>query len=192
MELNNIEHHDHATVSMKVILLVFAIVVVAALGWLVWQQNSNPVSSGGDTVKTTATKTTTTTKTADANAVACGDKAYAFDLTFGKLWTGYKIKEVKPTDAIVTCYITLPTTSTDPVWTAAAIDHDAKYASLMAISVYTPAQFTAASADANAPTKLDSNANYVWAWSQAQAIPTDLDAAYKDDKNLVATFKISQ
>lgn len=192
MELNNIEHHDHATVSMKVVLLVFAIVVVAALGWLVYQQNANPVSSGGDSVKTTTTKTTTTTTT-DANAVACGTKAYAFDLTFGDLWKGHKIKEAKLSDSIITCYVEMPTVSTDSFYQTAATDHDKGYVSVFAIGVYTPAQWTVATSEGPAPTKLGSNSNYVWGYSQANGVmPSDVDAAYKDINNVALTFKISQ
>jgi hypothetical protein len=191
MELNAIhEGHDEASVSLKAVLLVFAVVIVGTLGYLVWQQNgaADTTNYAAPSVKN---KTTTTQTTVADNAVACGDKAYAFELTFGTMWSGHKIKEVKPTDAIITCYIEMPTASTDAVWTAAATDHDAKYASLFAVSVYTPAQFTTASGDANAPTKLGSNTSYVWAYNQAQAIPTDLDAPYKDVKNIVTTFKIT-
>lgn len=193
MELNEpFEGHEHATVSMKVVLLMFAIVVIGALSYFVWAQNTAVDSTDYSTPKVTTKTTQKTETTAAAKAVACGDtKLYGFSLTFGNLWTGHKIKEVHPTDAIITCYFELLTSSTDDVWATATADHDAKYASLFAVSVYTPTQFTASQAEANKPTKLGANANYVWAWSPAQAYPTDLAAAGADAKNVVATFAIA-
>jgi len=193
MELNQPIHNEgeHASISLKIVLLIFAVVLVAALGYLVWQQNhaADTTDNSAPSVKKTAT--TTKTDTTAATAVACGNQAYAFSLTFGNLWTGYKIKEVTSSDAIITCYFELPTTSSDAVWTTAAIDHDAKYASLFAVSVYTPTQWTAAQAEANKPTKLGENTNYVWGWSPAQAYPDNFATASADVKNVVATFAIA-
>jgi hypothetical protein len=108
-----------------------------------------------------------------------------------------KVKQVLQADmdpqpgyAIVTCYFNLPTTSTEFVWTNASVTNFANHASLFAISVYTPAQWTASQEEANKPTKLGENASYVWGWSQAQARPTDLANAYSDAHNVVATFSI--
>ncbi|MCR4278094.1 MAG: hypothetical protein NUV80_05095 [Candidatus Berkelbacteria bacterium] len=64
MELNNDIHteHEHATTSLKVLLLVFAVVLVSALAYLVWAQNTAP-----DTTDDSAavTKKTTVDPTAD-------------------------------------------------------------------------------------------------------------------------------
>ncbi len=192
MQLNEIHNPEteHASVSLKVILLIFAVILVGVLGYLVWDYQATPDTTDYSTPKLNTTSETETS-VANANLVACGDKAYAFELTFGNDWNGYKIKQVTPDYAIITCYFTMPTTDTDTVWTVAATDHDAKYASVFAVSVYTPAQWTASQAEANMPTELGHNASYYWGWSQAQAIPTDLDAAYADAKNVVATFKIA-
>ncbi len=47
MELNDIHsEHEHATTSLKVVLLVFAIVLVGALAYLVWAQNTAPDTTG--------------------------------------------------------------------------------------------------------------------------------------------------
>lgn len=191
-----IENHEHASVSLKVVLLVFAIVLAGALGYLVYQQRTAVDStdySARSVKDVVPTAKTEETEVASANLVACGDKVYGFELTFGAKWTGYKIKEVKPDYAIVTCYINMPTSSTDEVWTTESVTNFAKYASIFAVSVYTPAQWLTAETEPNKPTKLGENANYVWGWSQAQALPEDLQASKISDdiKNVVATFKIA-
>jgi hypothetical protein len=135
-EPNDFSHH--ASVSLKVVLLIFALVLIGALGYLVWAQNSAP-----DTTDYSSPVVKKTSAPADENAVACGDKAYAFSLTFDAKWQGYKIKEVKPDYALVTCYINMPTTDTDPVWTTESVTNFPKYASVFAVSVYTPSQWAA-------------------------------------------------
>lgn len=60
MELNEIHtEHEHATTSLKVVLLVFAIVLVGALSYLVWASNSAPDTT--DNSAATTKKTTTNT-----------------------------------------------------------------------------------------------------------------------------------
>ncbi|MEX2012171.1 MAG: hypothetical protein WD970_00200 [Patescibacteria group bacterium] len=189
MQLNEIhDPHEHASVSLKVILLVFAVILVGVLGYLVWDYQNTPDTTDYSLPKLTTTKTESAET---ATAVNCGDEAYGFELTFSDDWDGYKIKEVAPDYALVTCYFTMPTTTADPIWVAAGSDHDAAYASVFAVSVYTPAQWTLSQEEANKPAELGHNANYYWGWSQAQAIPTDLEAVYADAKNLVATFSIA-
>ncbi len=189
----------HVSHTMKVLMLIFAVLLTATLGYFIWAFYSSPDQTDYSNVlkkkvtpKTTTTTTTTETKAVSTDtAIACGDtKLYGFSLTFGNLWTGYKIKEVKPDYSVVTCYFELPTISTDATWAIATTDHDAKYASLFAVSVYTPAQWTTSQVEANKPTELGHNANYYWAWSPAQAYPEDLKDAGADAKNVVTTFKI--
>jgi len=60
MQLNEIHNpHEHASVGLKVMLLVFAIILVGVLGYLVWQQSpeptSDPSSSSVPTFKTIKT-----------------------------------------------------------------------------------------------------------------------------------------
>lgn len=190
MELNEVHtEHEHASTSLKVVLLIFVITLVAALGYLVWAFMSDP-----DTTDYSAANVKKQAGQSEAKAVACGDEdKYGFELTFGAMWTGYKIKEVTPTYALVTCYFTMPTTSTDTVWTTAAIDHAASYASVFAVSVYTPAQWTASQEEANKPTELGHNTSYYWGWAPAQALPDDLQTKKiaDDVAVVVATFKIA-
>jgi len=61
MEINQTPYdHEHASVSLKVILLVFAVVLIGALGYLVWAQNTAPDATDNSTtvVKTAAVDTT--------------------------------------------------------------------------------------------------------------------------------------
>lgn len=72
MELDEVPTgHERATFSLKVLLLVFAVVLVGALGYMVWAQNTTldtTDNSAAVTKKTMSTttpaKTTTTTRTA--------------------------------------------------------------------------------------------------------------------------------
>jgi hypothetical protein len=188
MELNEpFEGHEHATTSLKVVLLVFALVLVGALAYLI-QATYSQTEETAEVAPSVKDKTEAVTD----NTVECGDKAYTYELTLSDDWKGYKVKEVTPTYALVTCYFEMPTTSAETTWTAASTDHSAGYASIFAVSVYTPAQWTAAQEETNKPTKLGETAEYVWGYSPAQALPDDLQASKIADevKNVVATFKI--
>lgn len=181
-------HHEHASVSLKVLLLIFSVLLIIALGSFVYLQN-NAV----DTTDYSTTKPVPKVKQVETEdkAIACGDtKLYGFSLTFGDKWSGYKVKEVKPDYAIVTCYFEMPTASTDSVWTEASIDHDANYASIFAVSVYTPAQWQTALTEPNASAELGHNDSYYWGYAPAQSLPEDLAATNIDDdiSNVVATF----
>ncbi|GEM_PF-2217417 len=199
MESNNEPTRGHVSSSLKNVLFVVGLVLIGVLGYLVWMQSTvtdvtdyslPPVKKH---VSEPADKVVGVPATPEVAAVTCGDKAYAFSLTFGNKWNGYKVKEYKPgAEAIVYCYFEMPTTSQEEVWTTASTDHDKGYASIFAVGVYTPAQWTTAKTEPNASKELGSNANYVWAYSPAQAYPDDLQASKiaDDVKNVVATFKI--
>jgi len=67
MELNEIHtDHEEATTSLKVVLLVFAVVLVGALSYLVWAQNTAPDTA--DNTSAPVTKKTETTTTKDETA----------------------------------------------------------------------------------------------------------------------------
>jgi len=75
MQLNEIHtDHEQATTSLKVVLLVFAVVLVGALSYLVWAQNTAPDTADNSAAvvkKTTTTKETTTpTKTTTSDPTA--------------------------------------------------------------------------------------------------------------------------
>ncbi len=186
----------HVSPGLKFVLFLFAVVVVGALGYFTWMVNGETTDTEENAPKVKdKTEETSGGAALGAPIIACGNKAYGYQLALGAKWADVKIKEYKPTDnsAIIHCYFGLPTTSTDGVWTTVAQDHEAGYASIFAVSVYTPAQWTVAKTEPNASTELDSNASYVWAWGSAQALPEDLQASKiaDDVKNVVATFQIA-
>ncbi|MCR4278093.1 MAG: hypothetical protein NUV80_05090 [Candidatus Berkelbacteria bacterium] len=75
MELNEIHsEHEHATTSLKVLLLVFAIVLVGALAYLVWASNTAPDTTDNSTV---VTKKTTADETADWKTFKAGSEISA-------------------------------------------------------------------------------------------------------------------
>ncbi len=193
MQLNEIHNPEteHAAVSLKVILLIFAIILVGVLSYLVWDYQTAPDTTDYSVPKLT-NSSSEAAETASATTVDCGDDAYAFDLTFGDKWTGYKVKTVTPTYALSTCYVTMPTATSDTNWTVAGEDHDAGYASVFAVSVYTIAQWTAALAEANPPAQLAFDGTYYWGWAPAQALPQDLqDSKISGEvQALVATFAL--
>jgi hypothetical protein len=196
MQLNEIHNpSEHASTSLKVILLVFALVLVGTLGYLVWDANNSTPAVAPEPAQVAKKKAL---EEAAKTPLACGDTTkYGFTMSFSDKWDGYKIKQVlqkdmepQPGYALVTCYFQMPTTSTDEAWTKAGTDHDPNYASLFAVSVYTPEQWQAAQEEPNRPTKLGETSDYIWGLSQAQSIPDDLAELYKDVKNVASTFSI--
>ncbi len=203
MQLNEVHNeHEHAPSSTKIALLVFAVILVSALGYLVWANNKQTVSddSAVAVIKKTPTATATTTSaltptptTATSTDIVYTNTDYGFTMTLTSKWKGYKIKTVKPTDgtAVAYLYINVPTTSTDATWIQDSSTNFAYYASVMAISVYTTAEWDTMQASGGpTDTKLAQNSQYVFGYSQAQSIPTDLTAAYKEVATVAATFKL--
>lgn len=70
MELSEVHtEHEHATTSLKVVLLIFAIVLIGALAYLVWATNTTPeTTDNSDVVKTTTTIDTSNWKVYSSSA----------------------------------------------------------------------------------------------------------------------------
>lgn len=184
-----------ASGSTKALLLVFCLALITTLGYFVFNQDKYLVTSEEYVTAKSVSKAKVAEQAGatDSKTVACGEEDQQFSLTFGDSWASYKVKELKSNDAVITCYFNLPTDSDETVWTTASTTNFANYASVFAVSVYTPAQFTAASAETNAPAKIYSNNTYVWAWAPAQALPQDLqDAKVSSEvKAIIATFQLA-
>lgn len=195
MELNQVHsEHEQASTSMKVVLLIFALVLVAVLGYLVWQQQTVTYDNG-EVIWHVKKTTATTATTASATCPNYTNSTYGFTLTFTSSWTGCKFKTATVAGATATYYVEMPTTSTDTAWTTVATDHDAGYASLFALSVYTNAQWTAATAQATEiPTEVGVAGSYTIGYLPAQSYPTDLQTAGLASQvaSIVATFKTTQ
>src|SRR3989344_887189 len=85
MEINNTRtNHEHATTSLKVILLIFAIVLIGALAYMVWVQNMSPDIADGSTT----TAKTATSPIAGWKTYTNTDPSYSFsypdDVVFAK------------------------------------------------------------------------------------------------------------
>jgi len=71
MQLNEVHNdHEHASVSLKVILLVFAVILVGALGYFVWDFQNTPDTTDYSTPKITKTETTSEETTEDVDETA--------------------------------------------------------------------------------------------------------------------------
>lgn len=107
MELNEIySDHEQATVGTKVLLTIFAVVVVLALGYMVWNQNSSPDTnedSGVMIKKTVVDKSTWKTLT---------NTALNLSIMYPNTWT---LSAPAGTD---------PTKSTAPAWAAPCVYND--------------------------------------------------------------------
>jgi len=189
MELNQVHNeHEHASTSLKVVLLLFAIVLVGVLAYLVWQQQTVTYDNGEVTLH--LKKSTSTTATATCPNYT--NSTYKFSLTFTSSWTGCKFKKVAIDGTTALYYVEMPTTSTDPVWTVAASTHDAGYASLFALGVYTTNQWTDAIAQpAEIPAKAGTAGTFTIGYQPAQAYPEDLQTAGLASQvaAIMATFK---
>lgn len=139
---------------------------------------------------TTSTGTATTTTTPTVDPYLYTNSTYGFTLTFNSKWQGYGIKPATNTGSTATYYMCLPTSDSD--YTNASITSLAGTASLFAVSVYTQAQWTAATAEEGPqPSKIGDSGNWVVAYSPAQAYPSTavFTAAASDVHNIMATFK---
>jgi len=126
------------------------------------------------------------TYTSAENPLNYKNTQYGFQITFPKTWAGYKFFE-KNIDGAIVFYLGLPTSQAG--WTSTGVD--AGYSSLFAIDVYTKAQWATVSAEEGPkPVKLGEKGDYVFAWSQAQATPKDLEKRFSEIKSVIDTFKI--
>lgn len=114
------------------------------------------------------------------------NEKYGFSLTFDGGWEGYEFFE-ETIQGIPVFYLGLPTTQTGYLDGSV----DSGYASLFAISVYTPSKWNEVkNSEGPKPTLLKETDKYVFVWSSAQARPDDLKTQFDDIKNIIATFKV--
>jgi len=102
MQLNEIHaNNEHASTSLKTILLVFAIVLVGTLGYLVWDANNSPAPSNTDnsTAATDSKKSdSTTTEEKDGQKTYTHTK-YNFSVTYDPI-TLTQVEELKNTENV--------------------------------------------------------------------------------------------
>lgn len=145
-----------------------------------------------DTEKTILTtfKFTTPAATPVSADITCTNDTYGFTYVRPASWGACKVKEAKLTGITDTFYVEIATK--DANFAAGDQVQDAGYYSPFAISVYTPAQWAEVEASEGPhDTKITSNNDYVFAWSQANGIPaTDFGTKTDDIKTIIASFKL--
>ena len=195
MELNETHtEHEQATTSLKVVLLVFAIVLVGALAYLVWAQNTAPdtpdnsaaVIKKTPTTPSTTSTTPSTTKTDSTDSwKTYTNSDYGFTLTFGDLWKGYKVKATTIDSAsTITYHFTIPYPGIE-----ASEINDKGYYSILVVSIFTKDEYNKVE---NKGLLLGSNDKYVFAYTTQQDASLERLVTLTDDaKNVVATFKLT-
>ena len=196
MQLNEVHtEHEHATTSLKVVLLVFAIVLVGALSYLVWAQNTAPDTTDNSAAvikKTTATTPSTastvpsTTKTDTTDSwKTYSNSDYGFTLTFGDLWKGYRVKAIAIDSAnTMTYHFTMPYSGI----IEASETNDVGYYSIFFINVFTKDEYNKTERKG---LLLGSNKSYVFTYGGPQESVEALKALQADFTNVVSTFKLT-
>lgn len=147
----------------------------------------SPTTTATTTPSTSPSATTTTSPT-PATSVVYTNTKYGFQLTFPSTWAEYKVGEKnQPTYGYI-YYFGLPyvesTYLQDP-------DMPAGSASLFALTVFTKAQWAQVQADGGPfPTVVSETDQYVFAWGQGQAYPTELATFRADMNGIIASFKL--
>lgn len=127
--------------------------------------------------------------TSETDPLVYKNTTYGFQLTFPSTWA-YKFFPTKAESGVTAgYYVAIPTSDTTIDESASGVDKG--YASLFAISIYTPAQWdTASKSGAPIPTLAVQNANFVVAYSMPNGIaPSDLAARVAEAKSVIATIK---
>lgn len=151
------------------------------------------LETSGDWYKTTFdSKTGWLAKlyTQETDPLVYKNSTYGFQITFPSTWA-YKLFPSKFGSSGITAgyYVAVPTADTKVDESSSGVDKG--YASLFAISIYTPAQWdTAKGAGGPMPTLAVQNASYVIAYSLPNGITSsDLTAKVVEAKSVVATIK---
>ena len=145
-----------------------------------------------DLKKVSTTATTSTTAATEPAGLTYTNKTYNFTITFDKKWAEWKIKYAKNDGITASYYVEVPTT--DAQYKTEAGSHDAGYASMFAIGVWTKAEWAQTLQDPmQGETKLAENDKYVFSWSHAQACPDDVMAKgiWEDIDTVIKTFKLN-
>jgi hypothetical protein len=197
-EQKNKFNWKRALVTTAFVILTAA--VVGGVTWYLMDQNEKDVKASNDKSTQEMQKTITNLKNEitslnkDKETTTATDwkvyknTQYGFQLTFPESWKGYKFYAQSIDGTTQTWYVELPTT--DANYVKAESTHEAGYYSLFAISAYTQDQWAALQGEEGPkPTQIGTSGNYVFAYSPAQAGPSDISSKTADVKTIIATFK---
>lgn len=195
MQLNEIhDQSEHASISLKTILLVFAIALIGVLGYLVYQQNMEVDTTDYSTPTTTKSKYKTDTKTEEKTITTdptAGWKTYTntkygFALKLPENWGDYKSDERTLSNGAISVGFDFPYTSGE---------EKTYYQDALQIVIY-PLNIweTFTNTDGSKPTEIGKSSIYVFTYAIGQDLGGDseLEAAGKDIQNIVKTFKLIQ
>ena len=183
MELNGIENHEHASTSLKALLLVFALVLVGVLGYLVWQQNTAPEEVDNSTQSTASVLTYTNT-------------THGYTMKLNSTWTGYKTSTWSDPDqpTIKNVEFFVPCAASDNCTSDGTTRTIAGYTTVMVVGAYPTKIWNAFPNDEGpTPTRLAANDTYVFGYSHAQAFPVSWETKAVNLKidTVAATFKLT-
>jgi hypothetical protein len=150
-----------------------------------------PLEKSGDWIKVTYNGKTgwcMAAYTGSENPLIYKNTDYGFQITFPEAWMTYKLIPTKAETGVTAgYYVALATTDT----TYTDSSGEKGYDSLFAISIYTKAQWTTASAEEGPkPTLAVQNDKYVIAYSLPNGIPAkDMTERAKEAKSVITTLK---
>lgn len=187
------------------LLLLFLILVLIAL-WLITRDKGNknvvlnatntPIAktSSTPTPKPSATPAKTPTPVPTPTPVVADytDATYGFSFDYPDAWGNCKLKEATVTGSEKTYYINCPTN--DQSFAAGDSLQFPGYFSPLALSVYTPAQWTAnQKEEVERSALITQNNSYVFGWNQSNGqLPSDwTNAQWNDHQKLLDTFKLN-
>ena len=179
--------HEHASVSLKVLLLIFGVLLAVTLGYMVWDQNtaSDATDNSAPKVKEEATTETTTTADETADWKTYTNSDYGFTLTFGELWKGYKVKSSTIDSAsTITYHFTMPYSGYE-----ASEINDKGYYPVLSVNIFTKDEYNKVE---NKGLLLGSNNSYVFTYGGAQDNVKALEALQADVANVASTFKLTK
>jgi hypothetical protein len=182
--------------------VILVIILIALATFVVWKKYLKPISIKRNTLISTQTPLTNkadsnlnatnlnndSADTTSTNQVASNNTytntKYGYSLVLNPLWKGYTVTEDSGTGFVDSFNFQLPTT--DKSWPQAV-------ASQFVVTIFTPDQWqTIQSQTGPKPTLITQNAQYVFAYSSAQAEPSDLLGRLSEVADIISTFKLSQ
>jgi len=167
-------------VISKWLLVLLIIVVVLAAGFFSWYFLMGP---GKKTTTTTTPTTTPTTTAADWKVVK--NTKYGYQITLTDVWKGYRWEEVPgPSGMTGTISYYVPTTDATVAENAT---FSGKYAKILNIEVFTPAQWSAADQTKNK--YINKNDTYNFAYTAETVTATDLKTVDFGIPAVITSFK---
>lgn len=127
--------------------------------------------------------------TSETDPLVYKDTTYGFQITFPATWA-YKLFPKKAEEGVTKIYyVAIPTTDATIDESSSGVDKG--YASLFAVSIFTPSQWDEANkVGGPMPTLAIKNTSYVIAYSMPNGIaPSDLAARVAEAKSVIATIK---